>query len=334
MPDMAAQAPANAVQRWSTDHIDPADRFDYWRETLSAHLIGDTPETPAEHRRHFSGSITHIPVADTGVVQLRADFQQLQTSRTARDISDCPGDGVYLFRAPHHRVDFQFPDRAGFEAARGVSVMGGLDRRRVAAVVEPGGYRCDVLRLPSAAFRGIVRDPEGLSARILEKANGADALLHDFFAAFMRQLPRLSAAERVSALGVLSNLAILALRHGRHAEEPQRDAIRRAKLQAAMDQIARNGADPSLTPASVAAVLGVSIRQLHGLFEPTGKSFSRTLADARLARATHALELRPQATIAEIAFECGFESLPTFYRAFRAATGMTPKDLRASLSER
>ena len=38
---------------------------------------------------------------------------------------------------------------------------------------------------------------------------------------------------------------------------------------------------------------------------------------------------RQERTVADIAYACGFDSLATFYRAFRAAYGMTPLDMRA-----
>jgi AraC-like DNA-binding protein len=37
----------------------------------------------------------------------------------------------------------------------------------------------------------------------------------------------------------------------------------------------------------------------------------------------------PQRSISDVAFACGFESLATFYRVFRAAQGTTPGDFRA-----
>ena len=85
---------------------------------------------------------------------------------------------------------------------------------------------------------------------------------------------------------------------------------------------------PDLTPAAVAAELGISLRQLHVLFEPTGLSFARTLTAMRLQEARRLLRAMPARAIEDIAFACGFESIATFYRVFRSLYGMTPGDAR------
>ena len=84
----------------------------------------------------------------------------------------------------------------------------------------------------------------------------------------------------------------------------------------------------ALAPEAVAAHLGVSVRQLHMLFEPTGSTFHRTLNGLRVAEARRRLVEEPDGAIAEIAFAAGFDSLPTFYRVFRALDGHTPGDYR------
>ena len=324
-----SQAPASDLNRWTTDHVDPADRFDYWRESLAANLIGDAPEAPPEHRASFSGSITRIPVADTGVMQLRMRFSQLRTERTAKHVRDTPGDGVFLFRAENYDMNFQFKDRPAIVWRSGQMVIGGLDRVRSSEAHTPGNYRCDVLRLPSASFQGLVRDSAVLDPRVVAQDTGADALLHSFFDSFMRELPRLDAEDRATALATLTGLATLVLRRDRRAEEPGRAAVHAARLQAARDHIARYVSDPALSPTTVASALGISVRQLHALFEPSGQSFSRRVLEERVKRAAQVLQSDPTRTVAEIAFGCGFDSLPTFYRAFRAVAGMTPGDLRA-----
>ncbi|MDR3435562.1 helix-turn-helix domain-containing protein [Telmatospirillum sp.] len=320
----------DTVSHWSTDEIDPNERFAYWREALSANLIGVTPEAPSDHRRQFAGSLSRIPIADTAVMQLRMDISKLRTNRTATDIRNTPGDGLFLFRTIDNPVNFLFPERDGFVAHPGTTTIGGLDRERISVAEESVAHRIEVLRLPAAAFRGIMDNPECLDPRPVAEASGADALLHTFFQSFMRELPRLDGHDRVSALATLTNLTIAALRPDRRGEEPQRDAIRAARLRSAHDYIARHAADPALAPDTVAAALGMSTRQLHGLFETSAKSFSRHLAAERVDRAVRALTFDPSRSITEIAFACGFESLPTFYRAFRTIVGMTPTELRIS----
>ena len=51
---------------------------------------------------------------------------------------------------------------------------------------------------------------------------------------------------------------------------------------------------------------------------------------ARLLAAHALLGRRPTGTIADVAFACGFDSLSSFYRNFRARFGHAPGDLLGS----
>ena len=109
---------------------------------------------------------------------------------------------------------------------------------------------------------------------------------------------------------------------------------RTARLQAARAFIENNLAWTELNPANAARALGISVRQLHLLFEPTGTTFSRHLLARRLERVRLALADGPRRKVLDVAFSCGIESSTVFYRAFRDAYGMNPTDYRRSLRER
>jgi AraC-like DNA-binding protein len=105
--------------------------------------------------------------------------------------------------------------------------------------------------------------------------------------------------------------------------------LRVGRLCLARRLIARHLSKPSLSPAMVAGLLGVSVRYIHVLFETTGTSFSQTVTALRMARSRRLLRETPPISIAEIADACGFGSLATFYRVFNASEGVTPGEFRA-----
>lgn len=75
---------------------------------------------------------------------------------------------------------------------------------------------------------------------------------------------------------------------------------------------------------SVAQRLGLSRRRLTQLFrQVTGESW---LKHVRRLRVEHAKQLLRASgrSIAAVAFECGFEDLSSFYRAFKSTTGQAP----------
>src|ERR1700724_2706975 len=110
--------------------------------------------------------------------------------------------------------------------------------------------------------------------------------------------------------GVLRNLSGLVGLGSGASEEGRwsgRGALRTARLEAAKRYIDQHLADPSLTPASTAAAIGISVRHLHLLFEPTGTRFAQYVARRRLVqcRAALASPTGARRSVADIAFGWG-----------------------------
>jgi AraC-like DNA-binding protein len=117
------------------------------------------------------------------------------------------------------------------------------------------------------------------------------------------------------------------------AEQRGAQAVRRAAI---IREIEASIADPVLDAPAVAARLGITVRYVHHLLEPTGRTFSEHVLDRRLARAIELLRDTGhwQHKIADIAFEVGFKDLSYFNRVFRRKYGGTPTDVRqAAMSE-
>lgn len=83
---------------------------------------------------------------------------------------------------------------------------------------------------------------------------------------------------------------------------------------------------------TAAQTMGMSRRYFSQLFRQyTGTSWLRYLRARRLQHAEWLLANTDRTAIT-VAFECGFEELSTFYRAFKSATGQSPVSWRASHS--
>ena len=108
-----------------------------------------------------------------------------------------------------------------------------------------------------------------------------------------------------------------------------RTALRAGLYYAAREIMSQRKSQQKLTPAMVAFDLGVSVRQLHVVFERAELSFSRTLSQMRAAEAKRLLLQFPALPVTQVAFACGFDSLATFYRVFSGIYNMAPGDFRA-----
>jgi AraC-like DNA-binding protein len=106
--------------------------------------------------------------------------------------------------------------------------------------------------------------------------------------------------------------------------------VRRRALRLRIDEyIETNLDDPELDPRTVAAANNVSIRELHRLFEG-GRTVSEVIKARRLERCRRDL-LDPtlaDVPIYHIARRHGIVHNSYFSRAFKAAYGRTPREVR------
>lgn len=107
-------------------------------------------------------------------------------------------------------------------------------------------------------------------------------------------------------------------------EDTGDDALREAILA----HIARQHGQHGLSASPLAAAFGLSERQLHLLFEPTGQSIGARIEVARLETACTLLRTT-RLPVSTIATQSGFRDPSYFARVFRRKFGVSPRDWRA-----
>jgi AraC-like DNA-binding protein len=94
--------------------------------------------------------------------------------------------------------------------------------------------------------------------------------------------------------------------------------------------IYEQASDPNLTPATIAAQLNISLRQLYRAFNGTESPAAR-IRRRRLERAAEILAARSgPGHVERVALECGFASAEYFSRAFRREFGLSPRAYRSA----
>ncbi|MEM1078086.1 MAG: GlxA family transcriptional regulator [Pseudomonadota bacterium] len=196
--------------------------------------------------------------------------------------------------------------------------------------------------------------------------NGREAALHwEYHDSFMEQFPEVhlvrnvfvSDARYMTASGGTATadllLHLIAEQHGqdlsaevadqlvynavREATASQkaslqsRNAMRNKHLAAAIRMMEASIAAP-VSPALIAAEIGISARQLERLFgKHLNTSPKKYYMELRLERARKLL-VQTEMSITDIAFACGYESTGHFSRTYRIAFGVTPMMQRGKLS--
>ena len=110
---------------------------------------------------------------------------------------------------------------------------------------------------------------------------------------------------------------------------PRGEVLRRRRVDMIRAHIDQNLSDPDLAARGTARALGMSVRSLHLALAGSGESFGQLLQRRRLEQCcTMLCSPNASGSVADIAFGCGFNSLSSFYRAFRGLYRACPRELR------
>lgn len=309
---------------FSTESLRPQDRFDHWVEVRGKNLFGVTIELERDRRPDFRGRFSATPVGNAVLAEMSASSYRV--SRTSSDIARVPSDSLHLawqVRGPGHLNLGR--DRVQF-VRNGDLVFGHSNLPFASTPERTDGFDFFSLKIPVTADLVLGAKIEDVPAVALTRDAGLTRLIGAMFRALVRDRGR--AGQSSGNVAHMVRLSLLARGRVRPRQDEIRAALHAGYLHAAREILLRDLHRPSLTPAAVAVELGISLRQLHALFEPTGLSFARTLTATRLKEARRLLYVMQERGIDEIAFSCGFDSIATFYRVFRATYGITPGDAR------
>lgn len=309
--------------RLSTDALPERDRLAYWREAICQEIFA---VTAAQHTAapDFRAALDLQMAGHFVLAELRCSHGGIQ--KTAGDAARAAADSVLLYLGVGPTQRFRL-GQEDFTVAPGDVCIVPLDRRYEGAAAQLA-FRS--LVIPAAVLAPLIGRRELTRAHHLAADSPLGILLGSSLTTLAAQLPRLEAPLAEAVLANLTGLVALALGATEQGRAAGRDALRQARLDKAKRHVARHLADPALSPASTAAALGMSLRQLHLLFGGEPESFARHLLRRRLeaCRATLADPAAAGRPVADIAFGWGFASLSVFYRCFAEAYGVAPASLR------
>ena len=102
----------------------------------------------------------------------------------------------------------------------------------------------------------------------------------------------------------------------------------RGRFAEAERHIEAHRVDPAPSAARAAAALRMSERSLYALFARHGMRVAARVRQRRRQESRAARLAHPTRPVIDVALVWGFGGMPSFYRAFQAAFGLSPGDLR------
>jgi AraC-like DNA-binding protein len=311
------------IESYSTSGVDPRKKLTYWNDCASEcflPLVCDPIDA-----ENFNGSISRATMGECTLSEVSADSQ---TVRHTREFSARVRTEVfYIFLQMQGDCIGRQGANSGY-LSHGAFAL--YDGTRAYEAITRGPNRMLVLALPTARLRRYVPHPEDLVARPMSGIQGEAGLFSHFLQQFWIQCQNgidPLAAERITAATMeLLSATYERIPRNRDAEyAPQ--LLHRSRLTKYIDT---HLSDPGLTVGKLADACKISIRYVHKMFSEGDETVGQYILRRRLEACAQALRAPRQQlrTIAEIAYEFGFNSPTHFCRTFRAQFGMRPSDYR------
>jgi AraC-like DNA-binding protein len=315
--------------RFSTDDLPPHDRVRFWCDYFAKQAHSITPsEIPDARtfRAEASGSVA----GEFALLDIKSGLERVQ--RTAADVARDKTQALFIRRFRRPAIWRVAPGSMPVDLIHepGDFCVSSTEWRFDAESKGPASF--DMLVIPQAALSPLLAGGRLARPFRLPATSPLSSLLGAAMDAAKAQAPLLADELGEAVLRNLCGLVTLACGASDEGTEWGRDSLRSAQLAALRRHVDLHLADPGLTPASAAAALGISARQLHRLFEPSGSTFARYVLRQRLLRCrdTIAGATGTGRSVVDIAFGWGFNSMATFYRAFVSEFGSPPAVMRAA----
>lgn len=307
----------------STKDVSKRQRFSYWQDLICDILVN--LDCSAPQPADFTGSIYNQYFANLQISTMVSD--QMSLFRSPQRIARARED--YFLVAIEGRSR-SFGAQDGREALLDKSDFALFDSTRPYDVGFKPGFQHFVIKIPRKALLNRVGPVHNLTGMRIRGDRGAGRLASQFFRTLQEELNHLDEAT-ATRLGE-TGLDLLAAALADMSAEARLDgkATRAAWVARIKSFINSHLGDPTLSPAMIAAALGVSTRYLSMLFADEEMSIERFIWDRRLKKCLAALGDPAQkgCTISAIAFGWGFSDMSHFSRSFRERFGLSPREYR------
>jgi len=307
----------NAVQKFETLSLAPAERLPFWNDVVDRVYTGTWVNTA---KTDFSAEMWRWKVGDLNMIRPRSD--PAQVGRAADRAVDEEQVVLHLQRRGNscHRQD-----RREASLAPGDFVLMSTDRPYVIDL--PNSHELLVVQFPRRLIEQKVR---GLDDRLGSAISGACAggrVFHDFLLSLWHQGDQSHADPdwQAGVAAVFADLVALAINVAPVGHPAAGASRTRERVLALVN--ARLG-DPDLRTASIADELGISARTVQNVFASMGTTPAGHVIEQRLGRAAEMLISNPATSVTEIAFDLGFNDSAYFARCFRQHYGKTPSAYR------
>jgi AraC family transcriptional activator of tynA and feaB len=308
---------------FSTEDVHRRERFSYWHEVACENLVPH--ESTPDNGLHFDAEMCAGKIGALDIILF--ENSAMKVTRTRSQCSTRDNDDLFFCQQLQGQLEIQ---QAGRETLLTKGDMVLIDPMLPYSGNFRSGSKLLVLKLRRQELRARLGETNGFVGLSSAGKNNEHSLTADFMATLPRWAGKICSST--SELMQTYCVDLIATSIGKLAGGSGRliSSTRASALMAVRMAIEARLQDPSLTPSTIAAAAGITVRYANLLLAPQGTSLSRLMLSRRLDRCRKTLGDSSQAhrTISDIAYGWGFSDMTHFSRTFKAAFGMLPSAYR------
>lgn len=312
-------------QTISTASVEPSQRLAFWTDLVCDTYVQLDCDA-AGGRSTVEGDIRADELASLRLSKVTASPQIVR--RTAAKIAHASED-YFLVSIQTRGEGLILQDNRAARLAPGDFAL--YDSTRPYELRFDGPFQQYVLQLPGPTLRTALRNTAALTASTVSGQRGAGHLMIGMIRTLAADIATLAPASAHAVAESVTQILIAglsALPAARQAPVSHLTAYHREQIKACVRARLR---DPTLSVATLAAQLRLSLSTLHRAWSGEACSLSEWIWAQRLDAAQHDLCDPNQSarSVSEIAYSWGFNDAAHFSRAFRRRFGCAAREMRA-----
>lgn len=264
--------------------------------------------------------------ASVSVVEVRTSWSIVR--RTKARAAAATADHLLLYFVGQGGSTFRNARGDEFRTRQGSLILGSQAAPYTAAAAPGRDWQFRTTRVNSDRLPLCGETIRRSGFQMLPENSSMAMLASDYVRCFSTRCDTFTPLQLDAALQAMDTLLAAALGDQAAVRNDGGEALQAARFATSLGYIERWLHHNVLSPELVARHVGVSTRQLHRIFAREGTGIALEIRKARVKRAQVLLVREPAQAVTDVALASGFDSLPTFYRSFRAVAGMTATEWR------
>ncbi|EQC0103250.1 MULTISPECIES: helix-turn-helix domain-containing protein [Enterobacteriaceae] len=305
--------------QYRTDEVPAAQRFEYWREVVSAHHCW--AETSTDVPANFEATLDARSLGALGLSHIRCGT--IAYDRDCENLRRAPGDDYLFNLLLSGKACLSQNDRHTVQKA-GDMVF--YDTARPFEYSFDGQYEMLILRVPRKALDCKHARLDNVTARTMSRQSAAG----QFLASMIENSFTLSGAQSTDANGRIGNSLTDILAVTLENEFTQAETLshhQHTLLQRTQAFMLNHLDDSELSMETIGRQVGASPRTLSRLFASINMTPMQWMWHQRLEKSYQFITEGRARQVADVAVSCGFTSFAHFSRAFKKQYGHPPSQL-------